>query len=417
LENYVLAETSRKRVTAVGLGILTAAAPLLDASAAWELVPEVGLITEVDDNARIVSSEQESSTRAALDAQLRLRNFGQRGEVFIQPRIVSDAYADARDAELENNDIYLLTAANRSFRNSRVEFQSDYRRESILRSEFGDVLNDDPVLGEDPIDTGAGTFGTFTDERERFDLGLNYERGLSDRTRLRLESTFIDVAYLDNQSTTRSDFESSTFAAVLTRLVDERNEVSARVYTSDFTAARNDNDTSTFGVEGSFTRPLSQTWSFELDAGVARNDFSFLDAGGLPVENANSSFTFGFAFNRRSPSTSWTLGANRSLSPGSDGFLAEREDLRAQYRYRFTPRLSLASGVRIAKVTRAVGSFGEQNERDYSRASLEIEWFLTPRWLLTSGADRVTQELLGTGTDATSTSVFVGVRHRGLARQ
>jgi hypothetical protein len=407
----------RLTALALGIGMLTAAAwPARDAAAAWEVVPEVGLFTEVDDNARIVPGDNPSSTRGALDARIRLRNFGERGEAYIEPRIVADAYADARDEELENDDLFLITRAARNFENSTLSFQTDYRRESVLRSEIDDALLDDPILGEAPIDTGSGTFGTFTDERERFDVGLDYALALSDRTRLTLESSIVDVAYLENQSTTRSDFDDTTFGVVLTRLVDQRNEVSARVYFSDFEAVRNDNNTDTFGVEGSFLRPVSQTWTFELNAGVARTDFSFLDVVGQRIENADSSFTFGVAFNKRSEATTWTIGAGHTLSPGSDGFLAERDEMRAQVRHQLTPRLTLSGGLRAAQLSRAAASAGIDNERDYSRVSLEVEWFMTPRWLLTTGLDRVDQEFVGSGDDAASNSVFVGVRYQGLSR-
>jgi hypothetical protein len=409
-------KTRLAAAVALGVGSFAAAYPL-SGSAAWDVVPEVGLTTEVDDNARILALEQRSSSRTALDARLRLRSFGTRGEAFIEPRFVTDAYADARDEELENDDLFLVTRAAYDFRSSRVEFRSDYRRESIIRSEIGDPLTEEPVLGPEIIDTGSGTLGTFTDERERFDLGFNAQFTLSTRTNLRLETERMTVNYVDDETTDLSDFDNTTVAAVLTRLVDERNRVSARFYTSSFNADQRDNQTDAFGVEGVFIRPLTETWNFQLNAGVARTDFRYVDPVVGLVDDAESSFTYGIAFDRRTETIRWTIGAGRSISPNSGGFLSQRDDVRMQVRRQFRPRLAAAVGLRASEVGGAAQAAGIR-ERDYLAASLEFQWTMRPRWLVTTGLDHVSQEYtqLG-GNDASSNSVYVGVRYQGLSRQ
>jgi hypothetical protein len=414
--NVIFSNNRLTRGAAIGAGWFAAMAAVWPAQAAWEIVPELGLTTEVDDNARIVPQDQESSSRTALDARLRLRSFGTRGEAFIEPRIVTDAYGDSRDEELESDDVFLLTRAEYAFRSTTLELQTDYRRESVLRSELDDAIGDDPDLGGAPIDTGAGTFGTFSDERERFDFGLNVGFALSERTNLRLETSRIDVAYPDATSAVRSPFDNNTFAAVLTRLADRRNQVSARMYVSDFHADRNDNNTDAFGVQGSFVRPLSETWTFNLDAGIVRTDYAFVNALGEPVDNADSSFTFGTNFEKRSELTTWSIGFTRAINPNSNGFLSLRDDVRVRASRQFRPRLSAAFGIRAAEIDAFIAGAGE--ERDYWRASLEVQWAMTPRWRLLTGIDRVTQEFLTAGSaDATSNSVFVGVRYQGLSQQ
>ena len=69
------------RLAAIGVALLGFAALLATrgARAAWDLVPSVGLTTEVDDNARLLPTDQPTSTRTALDARLRMRSFGDRG--------------------------------------------------------------------------------------------------------------------------------------------------------------------------------------------------------------------------------------------------------------------------------------------------------------------------------------------------
>jgi hypothetical protein len=384
------------------------------ARAAWDMVPDIGISTEVDDNARLVPIDQPNSTRTALDARLRLRAFGDRGEAFIEPRFITDYYADAVDEELESNDSFLLARATYDFQTTSIEFVSDYSRQSVLRSEIDSAIGDDPALGPNPIDTGAGSLGTFTDLRERWDLGFATEFTLSERTDFRLELSRIDVGYPEDTSLIRTPFEENTLAAVLTRAADQRNEVSASVYFSDFTADRNNNNTEAFGVQGSFARPLSQTWSLALDVGIARTDYSFIDAAGTLVDNAENSFTYGASFRKASEVTNWVIAFGRSIDPNSNGFLSTRDDVRIRVAHRFRPRLSLVAGLRGSQIETPTEATIE-SDRDYWRASVEFTWEMTPRWWLTTGLDHVREEFLT--DDARSNSVIFGVRYHGLERQ
>jgi hypothetical protein len=402
----------------VGAACLVGGGVLPTAHAAWDTVPVVGLTTEVDDNVRLVLLDQPSSSRTALDARYRLRAFGSRGEAFIEPRIVTDSYADPIDEELESDDLFLITRAIYDFGETNIEFQSDYRRESVLRSEIGDAIGQAPELGPDPIDTGAGTLATFTDERERLDLAFNAEFTLSQRTNFRLETSRIDVGYENSANTPRTPFDNNTLAAVLTRLVDERNRVSARIYFSDFHAVRNDNNTNAWGVQGEFTRPVSETWTFLFNAGIARTDYSFIRAGtGTRFDNADNSFTFDLGFDKRSERTRWIIAFGRAIDPNSNGFLSQRDDARIRVEHAFTPRLSAAAGVRASRIDTVSEAAGD-NERDYVRASVELAWAMTPRWRLTTGLDRVSMEFIDAGgAQATSNMFSIGVRYQGLSQQ
>lgn len=406
------------RLAAVGVALLGLAALFATrgARAAWDVVPAVGLTTEVDDNARLLPIDQPSSTRTALDARVRMRSFGDRGEAFIEPRFVTDSYGDQRDAPLESNDLFLLTNAAYNFERSSIEFQTDYRRESVLRSEIDAAL---PEVDNGPgaVDTGAGTLGTFTDERKRLDVGLNVGFVLSQRTNMRLELSRIDVGYPDQTSLIRSPFDDNTLGIALIRQVDQRNQVTARAYFSDFHAVRNDNNSDAFGVQGAFSRPVSETWSVEFSAGVARTDYTFRTVTGGIVDNAANNFTFDAGFRKRSELTNWTIQVGRAIDPNSNGFLAARDDLRVRVAHQFRTRLSASFGVRGSRVDTPAETVGGGFERDYWRASFEVDWEMTPRWLLTTGVDHVMEEFTAATGDATSNAVLVGVRYQGLSQQ
>lgn len=398
------------------LGALAATCAAGSADAAWEAVPEVGLTTEVDNNARIVPQEQETSTRTALDARLRIRGFGERGEIYVEPRFVTDAYADERDEELASDDWFMSIRASRDARRASFGLRTDYRSENILRSEFDDPLAEDPSLGSDPVQTGSGTFGTFTEQRELFDVGFNSDFELSERTGIGVDLTGIDVTYPDSETTNRSDFTSSTLSATLTRLVSATSNIGVSVYGTSFDAERDDNQSDTIGFEVGYSRPLGPTATFGIDVGVTSTESSLLDAAGNRVTSTETGFTYGVEVEKRGETTTWRFGMSQAMRPSSRGFLAQRDDLRVSVVRQVGPRLAISAGIRGVRVDEPAG-VGETSASDnYVRGTVAFEWTLTERWQLSAGYDGVTQEY-NDPTEAASDSVFVTVRYRGVSRR
>lgn len=406
-----------KSRTAIAIALLLAAHETADA--AWELVPEFALTAEVDDNARILVEEQPSATRMALDARLLIRSFSERSEIFIEPRIVTDTYADSRDEEIANDDLFLRTRALREFRRSWFRFQSDFRRESVLRSEIEDVLAEPGEPGTEPVATGAGTFGTFTDERERFDLGLAGQIDLTDRTALGLGFDWMDVAYLDDflvDRTERTDFTSRTLTTSLSRAVNDRDTVGATIYATHLNADRVANKSDTLGVTATFRRPLNPVLDMTLEAGIARIDFAVGDTAGVSRTGIDNAFTYGLEVRRRGEAATWTFGFSRSIRPSSQGLLAERDDVILNVGRQIGPRLELTGGLRAARLDESV-SVGASSHRQYLRGAIALEWSLSERMQVGTGYDRVLEERDNGAREAVSNSVFVSLRYRGLSRE
>lgn len=395
-----------------------AAAPA--AHAAWETVPDIGLRAESDDNVRMQSGDTETSSRSVLDARFRLTNFGERGNAYIEPRIVTDAYGNAADKELANDDAFLNARVRYNWQTFGIAFNWGYSEESVLRSEFDPALPDDPDFEDPdaapPIDTGAGVFNIVTSERQRLNMRLNLNFRVSERTTLSIESRRIDVSYIDDLASGRTPFDDREAAARITRRVDERNSVSARVFVSEYSADRNSNSTDSIGVEGSFTRPLSETWQLDLTAGVMRSDYAFVENLNQ-VANADANFSAGITLTRRSERTDWDVGFGRYINPNSNGFLSVRNEFRAGVRHDFSERFSASFGLRGSKFD-PIGDQAGVRDRQYVRASLQFEWLMTRRWFIATGLDHLQEDRSSAGVaDATSTMLFVGITYRGLSRQ
>ena len=104
--------------------------------------------------------------------------------------------------------------------------------------------------------------------------------------------------------------------------------------------------TTTFGVEGTFARALIRDWSFYLQAGVSRSDYSFLNDQLQPVDNADTSFTYISASGSAPSETPSTSIWPRIRAPNSSGFLTLAREFHIYVSRAMTQRLRGEIGLR-----------------------------------------------------------------------
>ena len=386
--------------------------------AAWETVPEVTLFAESDDNVLLDPVAEQSASRMALDAALRLSNFNERGNVFIEPRFVTDAYSGDDTDEFESDELFFNAGGDYRWRTVGAGFRSRYSDQSVLNSEFVGVAPGDPDLdpGDDFVDPDTGRVETFSEDRELFDIRGNLDFQISERNELRIEMRRQSVDYSGSQqSSFRSDFDDSSVALALIRQSDDRNTITARMIVSEFNADSTGNATDSFGLEGIFARTLGPTLRLMITAGVQRNEFSFIQQPSLTrVENADTHSTFGVRLRKRAERANWNVDYSQRVQPNGNGYLVVRDNIRAYGDYQFSPRLTFQFGIRYT-TTEPVGT-NAQIKRDYTRAELGVEWALKETMILFAGYNGIDQEF-GPADQAASNSFLVGLTYRGRSRQ
>lgn len=410
---------SRRLRTLKLLPAIVAASLYSPAHAAWEVLPEAQISAENNDNLRLAPDNEpnvDSSSRTRLDARVTLSNFNERGNIYFEPRLRADAYADTIDKELDGTDTFLRGRGRYSWERVTLGFRSDYDRQDVRDAELTEAAPEDPDV-EDPFDPDTGLVSIIEQDRERLILTPYAEFQVSERSSVLLEARLVEVSYTEAQLTGRANFEDREFAAGIIRRVDARNEVSARLIFEEYEAEFNQNKTETVGVEGNFIRPLGRGWTFNLAAGVSRSDYSFVNSEDQVIDNADTSFTYGLGFRQRTERNTMNFDLLRQTNPNSTGFLTLRDEIRIYVRRALTERLSGGLALRNYR-TETLDDVVSNDQRDYTRVELDLEWALTPRLFLTGGVNLTSQEFQSAGReDATSNAVFVGFNYRGLSRQ
>src|SRR5690606_9175616 len=140
-----------RHTTALRLGCARESTmPFATACAAWDNVSDITMGIDANHNPRTSqrSSEQNqeidaerdhTSTRTLMDAAFRHSNFGERGQIYLQPRLRADTYADSADDDLEREDAYLYSRGAYKWQRGDAGFNINLARESILSSEIIDT--------------------------------------------------------------------------------------------------------------------------------------------------------------------------------------------------------------------------------------------------------------------------------------
>jgi hypothetical protein len=415
-----LAHRSQRGETLLRLALLAAGLGVSAASdAAWEVVPDVSMGMVANDNPRLRSFTAHDTSSAELDAQVTLSSFGERGNLYIRPRVRSSSYADAQDSELESTDYYFRSLGEYQWTSATAGFSGNYSRVSIRNAALLQVIPQDPDV-PDPIESDTGQLSFLSENRHEFYIQPYVEFNLSERTGLRLETRHVNVQYsgLDSPDFGRTDFTQNQVLAGLVRRVDERNRVTAQVLVSKYEADRNDNVTDTVGVQGIFSRTLSTTWTMNLTAGVERSDYSYLSDIGT-VKNADTNFAFDVGLRKRTELMTLNLDFRKAVDPNSVGYLVTRNEIRTYIRRRLSERVALLGGIRLSQ-TATLAEANRAADRDFYRANLSGEWAMTQQWYLTVGYNYTSLKFPNVQTnnrDANANEFRLEFNYRGLSRQ
>jgi hypothetical protein len=388
------------------------------ANADWEVVPDIEMTLEARDNPRLnegqLVANDDASSRMLFDGRFAASNVSERGEMFIQPRLRLDAYTDADDDELESDDYFFDMRGRRRWETASAGFFSYFSRESILHSEILEPAPIDPDV-EEPVDADTGQLVQLDEHRNRLTLGPYVDVQISERSTLTFDARHIDVDYSGTPVLGRTDFDDTRFSTGISRKIDDRNRAGAKLFVQDFEADATQNQTDTLGLEGTFSRIISEIWTFTLATGVQRSDITFLNSVGVFDDEVETNYTLGLGFRKRADRSRLNLDIRRLIDPNSSGFLEQRNEFRMSMRRQMNQRLIGGFGFRAID-TNAVTDELPVLTRDYARIGLSLEWALSRQWGLRLGYDGIYQKFQDQTRDETSNSVSVGLNYRGLSR-
>jgi hypothetical protein len=386
----------------------------------WEVTPDIRLEAEMNDNPALntfgATNTQviDSASRMLADAMLRISNVEPRGELTFEPRVRSDAYVEDEAQLLESTDLFLRSNGVHRGQTVQVGYRADIAKERIVGVEFLDTLPTD--TGPDDTTAVITSPVGLNEKRTRIGVSPYIEIAMSSRGALVLEGRIVDVDYETGMIGGRTDFLERALGGEYRRaLRGQRGTFGVRVFATGYEASANANATDTRGIELTYSRDMSELWSWNIAAGTQRSDYALTTAG-RRVRGTDDTPTWGVGVRKTAQRSSMRAELLRRMTPDALGFVAPRDELRVAWSRAMTARVNGGLGLR------AVDAEGPPTvpgtTRRYGRLELDIEWQMRPTWSLVAGYAHATARSTATiGDSAESNALTIGVRYRGLSQQ
>jgi hypothetical protein len=388
----------------------------VEAEAAWDVVPVVSAAMEADSNPRLDEDAlANSDMRTVLDARLRTVSFSERSEFIFEPQLQASQYSDESNSDLDSTDLFFTTRGRYSWEKTDFRYYADFSQQSILNAELQSAEVTDPDAPVVPGgDTGRLLFLNQDVDRTFLQPALSFR--ITDLTQIEVATQFAKTSYSGPTLALRSDFTDKSFSIGFQRRANEINTISVRMYTSDYEADTTNNRTDTTGIIGTFSRPVTETLTFNLDLGVLRSDFTFAPGTGPVVSRAETNPRININLRQRSERTTLNFDIGRQVEPGGSGFVVTRDLLHLSATRDLKPRLKGTVAL-LGMNTKSVGDVVSSADRDYTRAEVNLDWAMKQRLFLSVGYAYTYQKFVLDTSSVDANTFYVGISYEGLSRR
>jgi hypothetical protein len=388
----------------------------------WDLVPEIWIGAETNDNPTLLIADpttpelddvdDDPASRILAEVRLRADGVFPRGDFFIEPSVFTDAYAEG-SSEFQSTDARLRSGGEHRGERAAVGFSADLASESILGTEFLDAQPID-IDAEEPPAVDTVLLGR--NERRTLAVLSPYTAvELSERGALRFDGQLMDVGYEADTITARTDFSAATLGAAYLRRLSAGNTLTTRLYGSRYDVEADQADTITRGIEMVFSHEVTDVWSTSIAWGVARSEFTNVDALGNAVDGEADNPTFALNVRRRSERSSVNFDLGRGVEPDSFGFPAVRDELRVAWLRQMSQKVRGGMAIRVIE-SADIGDVLGADQR-YGWVDLDLDWAFGELWSLVLGYEYAYRAIDTLEEDARSNSVSVGFNYRGRSQR
>lgn len=374
--------------------------------------PQVDLRGEYNDNFDLTPGGSDDSDVYGYiaDLQALIGIATQRSDTSIRPRLRFQEYPD-RD-ELQTLEGFLDVRSRYDWERSRFDVLGRYAHQDSYNAEFpgGEF---DPLAPSDPVNSsGEALVG---ETRDRFLLTPEYTYDLTERVRLEFAAQYEAVRYdADEGEPTQTDYDNMIGSGAVGWALNPRSDVSVGAYASKYEAGDDSTETEAYGGDIGYGYRWSDVIGLELNLFYEQNDTTDF----LPVPGEESTSNWGGTVTGywKGEVSDWKGSIGRTYIPTGSGGKAESDQLRIQYDRDLTQRLKFRGAGRYEART-ALTDRGSNDDRDYARADLSLQWAVTPTWYVRGGYSYIWQDRESATDSATNNKFFISTGYRGLGRQ
>ena len=384
--------------------------PVGVAQADVSVQPSVELRAEMSSNAGLdpVTNDDSDNTASIADLAALITILTPRGETIIRPRLKL-----REDENRSTEPVEAFLDLNSKYRSERGQFdlRASFDRRDTYVAELADA-GYDPIDPEDPTtpQTGRNVVG---ETRERAEVRPTYFYRVSERTTLGAKAFYQTVRYSDEAAFERVDYDFSRADGLIAWAINPRSDIQMGAYVSRYEAKNEVNQTDAVGGLIAFVRRWSETAGTTFELSFEQNDVLF---DPLLPEESDSGWGGNITNYWEGEVSVWRLTIGRTFSPTGRGGKSTVDQLRLQYDRDLSARLRFRSAARLLS-DESISDAGSNNDRDYGRLELSLEWKMSPTWYIQGGYMYTYQDRVSDPDAADDHRFFVSIGYRGLRPQ
>jgi hypothetical protein len=342
----------------------------------------------------------------------------------IRPRLRFQHYPDRRDIERLEQFLDFSTR-NQSTERSAWRLDARYSRRDAFNAELGDASFDelDPDQFDDLVDidrddpAGGTEPGEILNEetRTRYQVSPSFNHRFTETTGINLNADYRAVRFSAESGPNRREYDQAEVGAALTHRLNPRSVISIGPYAARFETRDDLNTTDSIGLTLGWDRVWSELWETRLQL---TGEHSEVELGGpVPTTDRDTYLGGEFAGIYRTLTGRFRFSLGRFFLPTTSGARSIVDELRAQYEWDATQRLSFVTALRAyqreAQGDLATGS----SDRDYARGEFGARWMVTPLVFIGGGYQYTWQERATDAGSADNHAVYLSFGYRGLGPQ
>jgi hypothetical protein len=370
----------------------------------WSTQPLVGVIGQYASNPALAASSPESETNAALLVDAPVNYDSDTFHFVATPNI---RYGNASG--------YSSVTSNYFHLDSSAQLNNELGSTSVTAS----VYRDSSLFYAGELVNGIGV------RRDTSDFGVDWQRSLTERLKLQLDSNTYRTLYAQN--TEQADNQSSAVNEILSNLVDYRyttfspglalseselNTVRLIGAVGRYEALDGISASDNANVQLGFDRQLSEIWTLKTTAGYSRaeNRFNYFFGKYLieQIDSTQNGTVYSANLVRQSDVLGLNFGASRALAPTGFAYLARQQSVSILVNYNSSERWTYGATASYQTNTYP-GTDGSSYEQRFYYAALSASWHVTEQWVVTLQMTKILQRDGSPEVTGTSNGVSIQI--------
>ena len=382
-------KTKGKRPVSVVVLLLMVVSSIYSAcwAGGWTYEPFASAALTYDDNVRLTSANEETSTGGEFEVGVELMNDSEVSHTVLRPRFRFNKYAS--EGDLDTNELFLTLSTSFQGERSTLGLSANLNRESSISTELQDTGN-----------------VAVNRQRNLVSVSPQWRYRLSPRNTIDLGGVIQSVRWPDDKDNFLNEYNNNEVSIGFTRALSPLLEFKSKAYQKSFDSIETGFEAATTGVDVGLSRKFSERTQGSFSVGGWRSDLTN-DTGKDQISGASAKLDV----QHQTTLANVDVRLVRDLVPSSLGDVREDTKLGVGVEFRATEKMSWGMNGSWQQSSTA-GGLVSSLDRTYYEATPYLAWRLNRQLRLKASFQITQQDIDQSAGKQNRNKLFVSLEYR-----